>query len=129
MIGNRIVLAATALGLCVALGACVQFSDAVADHWPHWAGGMPNGVPPRPGAPGYDQFIAHGEPATAAASGAPGAPAVTAAPADPVAAGQKPVPVPVVEAPALAANRPGPQAVAPAAGVAGNPGGAPAGLY
>ncbi len=37
------------------------FSGYVADHWPHWAGGMPDDVPPRPGAPGYDEFIAHGQ--------------------------------------------------------------------
>jgi hypothetical protein len=48
------------------LGSCggpseSGFSGYVADHWPHWAGGMPEDVPPRPGAPGYDEFIAHGQ--------------------------------------------------------------------
>jgi hypothetical protein len=38
-----------------------QFSGYVADHWPRWAGGMPEDVPPRPGTPGYDEFIAHGQ--------------------------------------------------------------------
>ena len=51
------------------------FSAYVADHWPHWAGGMPGDVPPRPGAPGYDEFIAHGQADqdAAAAAGWPGA--------------------------------------------------------
>ncbi|HML07342.1 MAG TPA: hypothetical protein VK430_04340 [Xanthobacteraceae bacterium] len=49
--------------LCLgfALGSCGSFSGYVADHWPHWAGGMPDDVPPRPGAPGYEEFIAHGQ--------------------------------------------------------------------
>ena len=29
--------------------------------WPHWAGGEPAGLPPRPGQPGYEEFIAHGQ--------------------------------------------------------------------
>ncbi len=50
------------------LGSCGGASESgvsgyVADHWPHWAGGMPADVPPRPGAPGYNEFIAHGQPA------------------------------------------------------------------
>jgi hypothetical protein len=64
---------AIVLGFGLVLGSCGQFSGYVADHWPHWAGGMPGDVPPRPGAPGYDEFIAHGQPDRAAAkSGAPG---------------------------------------------------------
>ncbi len=55
-------LAATcALGLGLAVGSCSGFSGYVSDHWPRWAGGMPDDVPPRPGAPGYDEFIAHGQ--------------------------------------------------------------------
>jgi hypothetical protein len=53
--------AAMLLILCSALGSCSGFSGYVADHWPHWAGGMPDDVPPRPGAPGYADFIAHGQ--------------------------------------------------------------------
>ena len=55
---------AAALVLCLGLtlASCGSFSDAVADHWPHFAGGEPNGVPPRPGEPGYRRFIAHGQP-------------------------------------------------------------------
>jgi hypothetical protein len=65
-----------ALVLCMALGSCGTFAGFVSDHWPTWAGGMPNDVPPRPGAPGYEEFISHQQgnaapaPATAAASGA-----------------------------------------------------------
>jgi len=47
------------LGLGLALGSCGSVAETVADHWPHWAGGMPNDVPPRPGTPGYEEFIAH----------------------------------------------------------------------
>jgi hypothetical protein len=56
---RRSVAAAIALSLCAALGACSP--GYVADRWPRWAGGMPDDVPPRPGAPGYDEFIAHGQ--------------------------------------------------------------------
>jgi hypothetical protein len=51
---------ASALGSCGGGGSPEGFSAYVADHWPHWAGGMPDDVPPRPGAPGYNEFISHG---------------------------------------------------------------------
>lgn len=77
---------ATVLCLGVLLGACSSVSGFVSDHWPHWAGGMPDDVPPRPGAPGYDAFIAHAQankdasvPAAAVAP-APVAPVAAAAP-------------------------------------------------
>jgi hypothetical protein len=54
--------AAIVLFLGVTLGSCASTSGYIADHWPHWAGGMPDGVPPRPGTPGYEEFIAHGQP-------------------------------------------------------------------
>jgi hypothetical protein len=54
-----LIAAALVLGSAVALGACT--SNPVADAWPHWAGGEPAGLPPRPGQPGYEQFIAHGQ--------------------------------------------------------------------
>jgi hypothetical protein len=56
---KRLLTPTTVLGLGLALGSCGSVAGAVADHWPHWAGGMSNDVPPRPGAPGYDEFIAH----------------------------------------------------------------------
>jgi hypothetical protein len=71
---RRLTAAFVGLGLALALGACSSTSGYVSDHWPHWAGGMPEGVPPRPGAPGYDEFIAHQQAAQDAAR-----PAVTGA--------------------------------------------------
>lgn len=71
MIG-RFIAAALFLGGASLLGACSPFSSSVADMWPHWAGGEPAGLPPRPGEPGYDQFIAHGQP-NQNAPAAPGA--------------------------------------------------------
>jgi pyruvate/2-oxoglutarate dehydrogenase complex dihydrolipoamide acyltransferase (E2) component len=58
MAPKRLITAATLLGLGLNLAGCGGF---VADHWPHWAGGMPADVPPRPGTPGYEEFIAHGQ--------------------------------------------------------------------
>jgi hypothetical protein len=75
---RALTLAATLL-LCVALGACTSFSSAVSDAWPTWAGGMPKDVPPRPGAPGYDEFLAHQAQHDAAAA-APGTTSAVAAP-------------------------------------------------
>src|ERR1700683_128666 len=43
----------------LALGSCASVSSTVADHWPTWADGMPKDVPPRPGAPGYEEFLVH----------------------------------------------------------------------
>lgn len=77
---KRLLTPTMLLGLGLALGSCGSVAGTFADHWPHWAGGMPNDVPPRPGAPGYDEFIAH-QPAkndvapTAAAAETTGAPA------------------------------------------------------
>ena len=56
---KRLLTPTMLLCLGLALGSCGSFTGTVADHWPHWAGGMPNDVPPRPGAPGYEEFIAH----------------------------------------------------------------------
>jgi len=89
---------AAALLLCLAplLGSCGGasengFSAYVADHWPHWAGGMPSDVPPRPGAPGYNEFIAHGQADQATMQSA--APAAKS-----VAANAKPQPAPAPSA-------------------------------
>jgi hypothetical protein len=75
-------LGAASVLLCLAamLGACSPFAGYVADHVPHWAGGLPPDAPPRPGAPGYDDFIAHGEPPApnAPAAGADAVPATGA---------------------------------------------------
>jgi len=88
---KRLVGLVAALSVCLALGGCTSFSYFVSDHWPTWAGGMPNNVPPRPGAPGYEEFIAHQEgrqaQAPAAGSTAPGAVAPAGAPAAPASTG------------------------------------------
>jgi hypothetical protein len=61
MILQRIIVALPALLLGLGLGSCTQVSGSISDHWPHWAGGEPNGLPPRPGTPGYNEFISHGQ--------------------------------------------------------------------
>jgi len=67
MVVKRSVAAAVVLCAGAVLASCAgtsnedAFSAYVADHWPHWAGGMPSDTPPRPGTPGYNQFIAHGQ--------------------------------------------------------------------
>jgi hypothetical protein len=63
MLGPMLVVAC---GL--ALGSCSSVSGYVSDTWPTWAGGMPKDVPPRPGAPGYEEFLAHQQRQDAAAS-------------------------------------------------------------
>jgi hypothetical protein len=67
MIVKRLVAIGAVLWLGAMLAACSPFAGYMADHWPHWAGGLPPDVPPRPGAPGYDEFVAHGEAVPAAA--------------------------------------------------------------
>jgi hypothetical protein len=87
MMVKRLSVALMGLGLCLVLGSCGPVAGFTADHWPHWAGGMPEGIPPRPGTPGYDDYVAHRqaetEPAKPAAAGAtanaPAAPAPAAA--------------------------------------------------
>ena len=62
---KRLVGAAMLFGSALALSGCG--AGTVADMWPHWAGGEPAGLPPRPGQPGYEEFIAHGQPSPNAA--------------------------------------------------------------
>lgn len=80
---KRLLAPAMVLGLGLALGSCGSVAGAFADHWPHWAGGMPNDVPPRPGAPGYEEFIAHERAKPGDATPAAAAPAKTDAQAAP----------------------------------------------
>src|ERR1700745_3950609 len=56
---QRLSTAAALLGFGLNRASCDGF---VADHWPHWAGGLPADAPPRPGTAGYADFIAHGQP-------------------------------------------------------------------
>lgn len=87
MMVKRLFVALIGLGLGLALGSCGPVAGFTADHWPHWAGGLPAGVPPRPGTPGYNDYVAHRqgetEPAKPAAGNAaanvPAAPAPAAA--------------------------------------------------
>jgi hypothetical protein len=58
---KRFVKATTVVFVALALGSCGNFAGFVSDNWPTWAGGMPKDVPPRPGAPGYAEFMAHQE--------------------------------------------------------------------
>jgi hypothetical protein len=73
MMVKRLFVALMGLGLGVALGSCGPVAGFTADHWPHWAGGLPASAPPRPGTPGYNDYIAHrqadSEPAKPAATG------------------------------------------------------------
>lgn len=88
MMVKQLSVALIGLGLGLLLGSCGPVAGFTADHWPHWAGGMPEGIPPRPGTPGYDDYVAHRqaetEPAkpaattTAATANAPVAPAPAA---------------------------------------------------
>ena len=115
---KRLFLLTMALGGCLWLGACTPFAGAVSDAWPTWAGGMPKDVPPRPGAPGYEEFMAHQQhqdvaPPNAAANtaAAPGTTAVVA-PAG-TAPGTTAVAVPVTTAPGPTAAAPPPAASYP----------------
>jgi hypothetical protein len=93
---TRLATAATIIGLAAALGGCSSFAGFVADNWPHWAGGMPDDVPPRPGAPGYDQFIAHGKERSLATKPEfkPGTPEAKIVEQPPAAASQPPAATP-----------------------------------
>jgi hypothetical protein len=127
---KRLLVLMMGLCACLWLGACAPFAGAVSDAWPTWAGGMPKDVPPRPGAPGYEEFMAHQQhqdvapnaaPNTAAAPGTtavvapagapPGNPGATAAVAVPVA----PATTAAVPPPAGRYMQPPPQAPLPPA--------------
>jgi len=83
---KRLCAVLIAIGLGCSVGSCSPMASFTSDHWPHWAGGLPQGAPPRPGAPGYDEYIAHQQASTApakpaAAASPPVAQAASAAPA------------------------------------------------
>jgi len=93
MIVQRLCLVLLVLCLGPALGSCSGVAGIASDIWPHWAGGEPADIPPRPGKPGYDEYIAHqqgnppparpaeaAQPAVAAAA-SPAAPPPAAEPA------------------------------------------------
>ena len=96
MMVKRLSVALMGLGLGLALGSCGPVAGFTADHWPHWAGGMPDGIPPRPGTPGYDDYVAHRQAETApakpaAASATANAPAAPAAAVEPQSDDDRPV--------------------------------------
>ncbi len=103
MMVKRLFVALMGLGLGLLLGSCGPVAGFTADHWPHWAGGMPEGIPPRPGTPGYDDYVAHRqaetEPAkpaaaaggTGATANAPAAPAPAPAATEPQSDDDRPV--------------------------------------
>ena len=127
---SRIVVTAVVISAGLSVASCAgtsnedSFSAYVADHWPHWAGGMPDDVPPRPGAPGYRQFIAHGQPdqdqpPPAGANGlaaAPGTPVFQTTPAATAQAAR-----PQTTAPARAPAAPPAPAAVPSADVQAAP--------
>jgi hypothetical protein len=122
MMIKRLVAVALVFGLGVALGSCSSFSDVVSDHWPHFAGGEPDGVPPRPGAPGYAAFIAHGQPQQSGAGDAqPAAAGATATGTNPPPGGGGQVPTAFTEPPPN--QQPGAQFAPAAAHSNGDPGG------
>jgi hypothetical protein len=82
MMIKRLSVALMGLGLGLLLGSCGPVAGFTADLWPHWAGGLPAGTPPRPGTPGYADYVAHRqaetEPPKAAATAVANAPAAPA---------------------------------------------------
>ena len=50
-----IIAAATLLSGCGAINS--SLSETVTDSIPHWAGGLPSGVPPRPDDPKYAEYL------------------------------------------------------------------------
>jgi len=73
----RLHTAVAALLVCLSLASCTSFSNYVSDNWPTWAGGKPKDVPPRPGEPGYAEFVAHGKEAQSPLPDASAPPAAT----------------------------------------------------
>ncbi len=86
-------MSARSVRLCVALSGgllvagCSSVSGFVADTLPEWAGGLPPGTPPRPGAPGYNAYlksIGDEQPATASAQPAAAPAPPPRKPAEPI---------------------------------------------
>jgi hypothetical protein len=50
-----LMLAGFALGGCSSINE--KLSSGMGDYLPHWAGGLPAGVPPRRGTPEYDAYM------------------------------------------------------------------------
>ena len=96
MMVKRLSVALMGLGLGLLLGSCGPVAGFTADHWPHWAGGLPAGTPPRPGTPGYADYVAHRQaetepPQPAAANAVANAPAPAPAAVEPKSDDDRPV--------------------------------------
>ena len=68
------------------LASCSSTGNVVADNLPEWAGGLPQGTPPRRGEPGYEAYlrgISGGQPSTAVQPAATPSPAPGPPPREP----------------------------------------------
>jgi hypothetical protein len=87
-----VALALAGLALCGCASINEKVTSGVVDSIPHWAGGLPEGVPPRRGTPEYDAYMQERErkrlePAVATDTTKPGSPSASNASAmalDPV---------------------------------------------
>ena len=74
-----VALALAGLALCGCASINEKVTSGVVDVIPHWAGGLPEGVPPRRGTPEYDRYMEERErkrlePAVATDTTKPGSP-------------------------------------------------------
>jgi hypothetical protein len=53
-----IMLGSISLAGCASPATTANMSNHIVDAIPHWAGGEPEGVPPRRGTPEYDAYVA-----------------------------------------------------------------------
>lgn len=53
----RIVSVIGVVTVGMVLASCSGMSAFLADNLPEWVGGLPQGTPPRRGAPGYDAYV------------------------------------------------------------------------
>jgi hypothetical protein len=100
MIVQRLCLVLLVLCLGPALGSCSGVAGVASDIWPHWAGGEPADIPPRPGKPGYEDYIAHQQGTPPSAKPAETAQPAVAAAAAPAAGSPPPAPEPAASPPA-----------------------------
>lgn len=78
-----VALALAGLALCGCASINEKVTNGVVDSIPHWAGGLPEGVPPRRGTPEYDAYMQERErkrlePAVATDTTKPGSPSSSA---------------------------------------------------
>jgi hypothetical protein len=78
-----VALALAGLALCGCASINERVTNGVVDSIPQWAGGLPEGVPPRRGTPEYDAYMQERErkrlePAVATDTTKPGSPSSSA---------------------------------------------------